>query len=201
MRTSRGLSTRNCGVALAAGMSMTVHARERSASDIPRRWRLGGEVSSAAAASAAPPEEDSGAPGHPLDAELGGSGLPEGSVGRIVVGHVFVRRLGVSVVADEGVEDRIEIRASRCHLGGQDVSGVTHGRGDEDARHGRDEIRYGCVVFADDKYLIPAEGLFGLFENIFANISFDVCLAVGRPDLLRPLTRPVVSLDPARCVP
>ncbi len=50
-RISRGLSTRNFGVALAAGMSMTVHARERSESDIPMRWPLLAESFKA------PPEE------------------------------------------------------------------------------------------------------------------------------------------------
>ena len=40
MLTSSGLSTRNCGVTLAAGVSTAVHARARSASDIPRRQRL-----------------------------------------------------------------------------------------------------------------------------------------------------------------
>jgi hypothetical protein len=51
MRTSSGgLSTRNGGVTLAAGMSMAVHARARarleSDRDIPRRWRLAAVLAS-----------------------------------------------------------------------------------------------------------------------------------------------------------
>ena len=88
MRTSSGLSTRNGGVTLAAGMSMAVHARARSESDMPRRWRL----AALCASSAAPPEEEPvAAPAPP-----GGNwneALPVISATRILADEGWLREL------------------------------------------------------------------------------------------------------------
>ena len=107
--------------------------------------------------STAAAEVEVGAPSpvYPADEDLGGSGLLLGS--RILSDHFVIRRLGVCVVGEEAVEDRIEVLASRRHLGGQNVSSVAHGRGDGDVGYGSDEILDGCDFIAGARDFIPAQ--------------------------------------------